>query len=205
MTLMLEQVQRRLADTSAQFTQNSDPPARGARTPRPAAVLIPMLEVRDGWHLLYIRRAENGNDDHSGQVAFPGGCRELGDANLKATALREAREEIGLSQRDVKILGRLRDFISATNFHITPFVGLIPWPYPLQLAPSEVARTFTIPLHWLADANNRETYQHPTPAGAIPVIRFRPYAGELLWGTTARMTVDLIQALAGRTDPDTGG
>jgi 8-oxo-dGTP pyrophosphatase MutT (NUDIX family) len=167
-----------------------------------------MLEDLDGWHLLYIRRAQSANDGHSGQVAFPGGCLESGDANLKATALREAREEIGLVAEDVDIVGRLGDFISTTNYRIAPFVGVIPWPYRLRLAPAEVARAFTIPLDWLADCENREAYEYRVASGTVSVIRYRPYDGELLWGATARITVDLMEKLgitASRVaDADTG-
>jgi 8-oxo-dGTP pyrophosphatase MutT (NUDIX family) len=195
MTLMLEQVRERLARNPDRLIESPRPVGVNAQAPRSAAILIPMLETDACWHLLFIRRAENGNDYHSGQVAFPGGCREPGDADVEVTALREAHEEIGLSSEHVMIIGRLPASISTTNYRITSFVGLIPWPYPLRLAPSEVARAFTIPLTWLADPNNREVYEHQTPSGKVPVIRFRPYAGELLWGATARITVSLIQML----------
>ncbi len=95
----------------------------------------------------------------------------------------------------MNVLGRLQDLVSATNYHITPVVGEIPWPYPLCLAPEEVARAFTIPLTWLSNANNREVYDYPTSSGKIPVIRYRTYDGELLWGATARMTLSLVETL----------
>jgi 8-oxo-dGTP pyrophosphatase MutT (NUDIX family) len=196
MTLMLERMRERLA-CLAEPRREGPRSLRGRpHAPRAAAVLVPMLEREGDWHLLFIRRAENGDDYHSGQVAFPGGCFEPGDTDLQATALRETHEEIGLASEHVRLIGRLPDLISTTNYRITPFVGLIPWPCPLRLASSEVARAFTIPLTWLADPDNREVYEYAAPSGTIPVIRFRPYTGEILWGATARMTVNLIQTLS---------
>jgi 8-oxo-dGTP pyrophosphatase MutT (NUDIX family) len=204
MRVMPEQVRQHLAQIPTRSLERPLAAANSTSALRSAAVLIPLLETRESWHLLYIRRAEQDNDNHSGQVAFPGGCFEPDDADLEATALREAYEEIGLIQEDVQILGRLCDVISGTNYRIRPYIGIMPWPYPLHLAASEVAHAFTIPLHWLADPNNRETYEHLGPSGAISVIRFQAYAGEILWGATARMTVSLIQALTGLIDSDRG-
>ncbi len=197
MPLMLEEVRKRLSRNSDHFIEQPFAGNINLQPVKPAAVLVPMLEADGDWHLLFIRRAKNSADYHSGQVAFPGGCREPGDADLKATALREAFEEIGLVSDWVKIIGRLPDLISTTSYRITPFVGIIPWPCSLRLAPEEVARAFTIPLAWLTDPDNREVYEHAIPSGTRPVIRFRPYAGELLWGATARMTVSLVQRITG--------
>jgi 8-oxo-dGTP pyrophosphatase MutT (NUDIX family) len=191
----IENLRERLTATSAPLLDRPDRPVAYSQTLMPAAVLVPMLETDGGWHLLFIRRAVNGNDYHSGQVAFPGGRPEAGDADLQTTALREAHEEIGLAPRDVDVAGRLGDFISTTNYRIAPFVGIMPWPYRLRLAASEVARAFTIPLDWLSDPENRTTYEHALPSGAVTVIRYRPYDGEVLWGATARMTLSLTMIL----------
>jgi 8-oxo-dGTP pyrophosphatase MutT (NUDIX family) len=146
---------------------------------------------------LYIRRTANAQDPHGGQVAFPGGAADPTDANLEETALREAFEEIGLHPVDVKILGRLIDFVTVTSYQVTPIVGVIPWPYPLSLAADEVSRVFTIPLDWLADPANREERLRslPEPFKPIHVIYFSPYDGEILWGASARFTTELIARL----------
>lgn len=161
-----------------------------------AAVLIPMVRQDDAWHLLYIRRAHSDQDRHSGQVAFAGGKKEPEDDDLENTALREAQEEIGIRPEDVSILGALNHHHSITRFRITPVVGEIPWPYPLMLDAQEVARTFTIPLEWLADENNhRIEYRKLDDHQSIPVVYFDEFDGELLWGATARMTLSLVRAL----------
>jgi 8-oxo-dGTP pyrophosphatase MutT (NUDIX family) len=164
---------------------------------RPAAVLIPMLRLADSWHLLYTRR-HSDLPEHSGQVSFPGGRSDPEDANPEQTALRESREEIGLSPDRVRLLGRMHDFLTVTNYVVTPVVGVIPWPYPLKLADYEVSRAFTIPLAWLADPANQEIYQRllPGPYNPVPVIYFHEYDGEVLWGASARFTVRLIEILS---------
>ena len=165
---------------------------------KPAAVLVPLMLINRSWHLLFIRRAENAQDAHSGQVAFPGGRHEPDDPNLESTALREAREELGLPPDEVRLLGTLRDHYSVTNYRITPVVGRIPWPCPMKIDPLEVSRWFTIPVDWLANPTNRELRARKLSPDypSFPVIYFRDYDGETLWGATARITVELIESLS---------
>lgn len=164
--------------------------------PRSAAVLIPFLKLSEQWHILFTRRTENVAD-HKGQVAFPGGAVEPGDISPAYTALREAREEIGLEPADVKLLGRLQELPTITNYCVTPIVGVMPWPYPLTLEADEVSRAFVIPLAWLADPSHHETRSRAFLGknNRIPVIYFQPYDGELLWGVSAQITVNLLTAL----------
>jgi 8-oxo-dGTP pyrophosphatase MutT (NUDIX family) len=164
--------------------------------PRPAAVLAPLLRLDGEWHVLYTRRNAN-LPEHSGQVAFPGGRADPGDPSPEATALREAQEEIGLAPSDVRILGRLRQYLTITNYRITPVVGVMPWPYVFTPAEIEVSRIFTMPLTWLADPANHEERQRilPEPHPPVGVIYFKEYDGEVLWGATARMTLQLIKSL----------
>lgn len=163
---------------------------------RPAAVLLPLMWVEGGWHLLFTRRTDS-LAEHSGQVAFPGGRADPQDSSIEQTALREAQEEIGLNPADVRILGRLRQSITITHYLVTPVVSTIPWPYPLRLAYYEVGRAFSIPLDWLADPANREqrlrTLSPDLPP--VPVIYYQPYDGEVLWGASARFTINLLEAL----------
>jgi 8-oxo-dGTP pyrophosphatase MutT (NUDIX family) len=162
-----------------------------------AAVLLPLIENEDGWHLLFIRRTHQKNDRHGGQVAFPGGRWEPEDKNAKQAALREAFEETGLKAKDVRILGCIQDLVTITGYLITPVVGVIPWPYNLIPQPNEVDRIFTIPLHWLSDPTNKEvcTRDLQLQGKSIPVIYFKSYKGEILWGASARITVLLLEAL----------
>src|SRR2546428_9461801 len=112
----------------------------------PAAVLVPLLAVDGEPQLLFTRRSRLLRH-HQGQVAFPGGCRHPADADLVATALREAHEEIGLDPADVCLLGPLDDIETvATRFVITPFVGVVPHPYDFRPCPDEADLIFTVPL-----------------------------------------------------------
>ena len=157
-----------------------------------AAVLIPLLWHEGQWHLLYTRRTDRV-ESHKGQVSFPGGACDEGETTPEQTALREADEEIGLDPGDVKVLGRLANMITITYFRVTPVVGVIKWPTVFKVGEHEVARIFTIPLVWLANPSNR--WQFERPGTDLSLIAYHPYDGELLWGATARMTVDFLKVL----------
>jgi len=196
-----EEIARRLAlalNTRQEVRSPQNPDISGLLSgpPTSAAVLIPFLNKANGWHLLFTRRNAD-LPEHSGQVAFPGGRADPGDASAEQTALREAQEEVGLEPADVRILGRMRDFLTITNCCVTPVVGVAPWPYPFRPACQEVSRVFTIPLAWLANPANHEVQERslPPPYEPLPVIYFRPYDGEVLWGASARLTLSLLDIL----------
>lgn len=157
-----------------------------------AAVLVPLMWQDDEWHLLFTRRTERV-ESHRGQVSFPGGACAEGESTPEETALREANEEIGIEPRQVRLLGRLANMITITSFRVTPVVGVIPWPTVFRIGEHEVARVFTIPLLWLADKRNR--WEFTMLGRNRSLIAYHPYDGELLWGATARMTVDFLKAL----------
>jgi 8-oxo-dGTP pyrophosphatase MutT (NUDIX family) len=161
-----------------------------------AAVLIPLVWWEDEWQLVFTRRTETV-EHHKGQVSFPGGGCEIGESTPESTALREAQEEIGLNQQDVRVLGRLNDYITITHYRVTPIVGVMQWPYPVRLEKAEVKRLFTIPLTWLADRANWD--EQPVNVNGYPhpflVLRYHPYDGEILWGASARMTHNFLVVL----------
>jgi 8-oxo-dGTP pyrophosphatase MutT (NUDIX family) len=199
--LSAEEITRRLAQALAgaapePYLEFPALPQFLTEQPRPAAVLIPFLLKNSAWHLLFTRR-HSDLPEHSGQVAFPGGRADPDDPSPEHTALREAHEEIGLEPQDVRLLGRLQDYLTITNYRVTPVVGVIPWPYELHPAEAEVSRVFTIPLDWLAQPENHAEHprQLPAPYAPAKVVYFEPYDGEVLWGASARMTLNLVQAL----------
>ncbi len=179
--------------------RDSDSPGTPAGELRRAAVLLPLSARDDGWHLQFIRRAESRHDRHSGQVAFPGGAVEHGDDSLEATALREAEEEIGLPTDATRVIGRMADYITISHYAVTPVVAIVERPFTPLLQADEVARTFTIPLDWLRQRSNftlraREDMD-PGSARQHPVIVYEPYDNEVLWGATARMTMNFLRAV----------
>jgi len=159
---------------------------------RPAAVLIPLVRWADEWHLLYTRRTDMV-EHHKGQVSFPGGATDREDLSPEDTALREAEEEIGIRRADVRVLGQLGEMVTISNFVITPVVGVVPWPYELKIHDVEVGRVFTMPLAWLATRKNWKEFMHRESGHTV--IAYSNFDGELIWGITARITVNFVRAL----------
>ena len=185
-----------VADDAA-LHQNADAPA--VKAIKSAAVLIPLVHHDNQWQILFIRRAHNEKDRHSGQVAFPGGRVEPEDHDATAAALRETHEEIGIPANNVDILGSISTYITVSSYEVTPIVGIVDWPTTLKLQASEVARAFLIPLRWLRDRNNftfraRQNMDSQN-ARRHPIIVFEPFDNEILWGATARMTLNFIKAI----------
>ena len=170
------------------FNENETPTVE----PKCAAVLIPLTHFGDEWHLLYTRRGIKV-ETHKGQVSFPGGACDPGEATPEQTALREAEEEIGIRPSDVRLLGRLPPMITITHFRVTPVVGVVPWPYAFRVENAEVARVFTIPLAWLVEKSNR--WEFTLPGREFGLIVYHPYDSELLWGATALMTDIFLKKL----------
>lgn len=162
-----------------------------------AAVLVPVFFHGGEPHLVYIRRAHD-LPHHRGQIAFPGGRHQPEhDPTLEATALREASEEIGLAAADVRLLGALDDTETmGSRFVITPFVGLVPYPYAWRPCPREVDTIFTVALGALAapGAERLETWNFG--GTEVPITTF-PVDGHVIWGVTQRITRNLLDVLAG--------
>jgi 8-oxo-dGTP pyrophosphatase MutT (NUDIX family) len=186
------EISRRLQ--TAQPATSTDGYAQGSSgTSRNAAVLVPLLLQDNEWHLLFTRRTDQV-ESHKGQVSFPGGASDIGETSPEQTALREAEEEIGIDRREIRLLGRLNSMLTITSFHVTPVVGVIPWPTVFRPEQAEVARIFTMPLAWLAERSNR--WEFNLPGRGYSVIVYHPFDGEILWGATARMTVDFLEILS---------
>lgn len=181
--------------------QSSDmPPGSDAQTHTAsrASVLIPLFRRDDEWHVLFIRRSENENDRHSGQVAFPGGRRDPSDRDAQAVAVREAHEEIGLDPGHVTVVHQLPEYHTISNYIITPVVATVPWPYNYTAQETEVNRIFSIPLAWIGDRQNVQLRDREWPrqnGRPLKVVYFDQYDGELLWGATARMTIAFLKCL----------
>lgn len=157
-----------------------------------AAVLVPLVFFQNEWHVLYTRRTDRV-ESHKGQVSFPGGACDEGETTPEETALREADEEIGIHPSHVRVIGRLSRMVTISKYRVTPVVGVIEFPYAFKTSGAEVARVFTMPLAWLANRNNY--WEFSMPGSDRSVIVYHPFDGELLWGATARMTVNFLKVL----------
>jgi 8-oxo-dGTP pyrophosphatase MutT (NUDIX family) len=166
-------------------------------TRRQAAVLLPLFKNAADYHLVFTKRTETVRY-HKGQVSFPGGSFEPADDDLLTTALRESYEEVGLRPEHVSILGRLDDLATfSTSFTISPFVGLIPYPYPFRPDPIEVAIVFDASLSSLADPTVGRRYIRARDDGAtIEDYEFH-VNGHVIWGATARIIHHFLEVMNG--------
>ena len=131
---------------------------------------------------------------HSGQVSFPGGRIDPGDASPEAAALREAHEEIGLEARFVEVLGRLDDHITGTGYRVTPVLALISPGFTTLLSPEEVDAVFELPLSVLMDPAAPERRQAEL-AGRTRHYWVWPHPEHFVWGATAAILVQLARRL----------
>ena len=158
-----------------------------------AAVLIPLLSKDGEWHVLVTQRTQHV-EHHKGQISFPGGACEPADDDLQATALRETFEEIGVPPESVQVLGALDDFVTITDFVVTPFVGVIPHPFAYRLNGCEVDAAIEVPLSYLRDRAHLRIQQREV-RGCIYDVLFWDYGPYTIWGATAQMLKSLLDLL----------
>ena len=148
-----------------------------------AGVLVPLIVRPDGINLILTKRAAHLSN-HPGQISFPGGKRENGDANIVFTALREAQEEIGLYSESVDVLGSLPTHDTITGFKVTPTIGWIEGDWEAVADPSEVSEVFEVPLVQLMNLKNFHL-QIRAWKGINRSYYSVPYGPYYIWGATA--------------------
>jgi 8-oxo-dGTP pyrophosphatase MutT (NUDIX family) len=163
----------------------------------PAAVLVPLVERDEGMTVLLTQRAATLKD-HAGQISFPGGRTEPDDVDAWAAALREAHEEIGLSESYVEFAGYLPDHWVGTGFRVTPVVGFVNPGYELRIATAEVHDVFEVPLEFILDAANHKARTRQLGDVVLEVFDI-PYGERNIWGATAGMLLTLRRLLQART------
>jgi len=159
-----------------------------------AAVLFSVVMREPEASVLLTRRAEHLKN-HPGQISFPGGRVEAGDASPARTALRETEEEIGLSSAHIEIAGYLPDYLTVTGFRVTPVVAFVTPPFELRPDPVEVAEVFEVPLAFLMDPANHQSHS-ALFRGSIRTYLAIPFQHYFIWGATAGIISGLSRLLA---------
>ena len=151
--------------------------------PKPAAVLIGLIEREAGLTVLLTRRSETMRS-HTGQVALPGGRQDPGE-RLWETALREAEEEVGLDRQFVSLVGLSTPYQTGSGYLITPVVGFVRPGFTLAANPGEVAHIFETPFSYLMELANYEEREGKTPSGETRRFYATTHDENHIWGATA--------------------
>lgn len=157
-----------------------------------AGVLALIYPKDDQLHLAFIvRSSRDKRDKHAGQIGFPGGQYEPIDTDMKATAIRETYEEIGVVPDDIKIISPLTElYVFASNFLVSPYLGYIHYKPKFELQPSEVEELLEVPLSMFND-DIKETKNFNVRGGEIKDVPFYNLGGHTLWGATAMIMSEI--------------
>jgi 8-oxo-dGTP pyrophosphatase MutT (NUDIX family) len=156
-----------------------------------AAVLVPVY-FRSGEASVLMTRRRNDLRLHPGQISFPGGKIDPADADARAAALREAEEEIGLAPADVEVVGRLGEALAVlSGFRLTPWVGVVPYPYPYVAQPDEVAGLVELSVSDLLVPGTHRTGTQEA-FGMVHEVHTFEVGGEVVWGASARILHELL-------------
>ena len=164
-------------------------------TPVAAAVLVPIVDHKEGLSVLLTQRASHLKN-HAGQISFPGGRIEATDQGPLAAALRETEEEIGLPREHVTLAGYLDPQLVITGYWVTPVVAFVQPGFHLRLDEREVESTFEVPLTHVLDAANHRSRDRVFGERIVQVYDI-PYGERHIWGATAGMLIALYRLLNG--------
>lgn len=180
--------------SSSDFDLNPGVVLPEGRKLRPAGVLMP-VQVIDGVAQVLLTKRASHLKHHPGQIAFPGGKQEESDTDVTAAALREAREEIGLPEDAVRVLGVLPTHETVTSFTVTPVIGLIERDFTITPERGEVEEVFRVPLRHVTDKSNFSV-QGRRWLGQRRHYYTVPFGPYYIWGATARILRGLAERMS---------
>lgn len=185
----------RISSSSSDFDLNPEIKLPEGRKLRPAGVLVAFVQMGGQPHVILTKRASHLKH-HPGQIAFPGGKQDEGDADVTAAALREAHEEIGLHPDAVEVLGTLPSHETVTGFTVTPVLARVTGPFSPVPEPGEVDEVFFVPLSHVSDFA-RFSIQGRRWRGMKRYYFTVPFGPYYIWGATARILRGLADRMAG--------
>lgn len=159
---------------------------------RPSAVLL-LLYPKDGSYCVLFNKRSDTVEFNKGEICFPGGARDPEDADLRATALRETDEEMGVHPEDVTIFGELDETPVRSGFVIQPFVATIPYPYPFKVSSHEVAAVLEIPFSVLYDKATWREEARISQDGYFTKTVAYACDSHLIYGATAYILTQLLE------------
>ena len=173
----------------------SESPHRSIEDPSmiPAAVMLLLYPKGDDYCVLLNKRTQLV-EHHKGEISFPGGRMDDEDASLLDTALRETHEEMGIDPDDVRVLGRVDDMPTNSNYLMSTFVGTIPYPYDFAPSEFEVAEILEAPISELTDPRSF-TFEVRTFQGQPLECPEFNYRGHRVWGATGRVLNNFLRKL----------
>ena len=164
---------------------------------RSSAVLVPLFEENDEWHLLFTRRTDKV-PHHKNEISFPGGGYDANvDKNLIQTALRELNEETGC--QSVKILGFLDDILTISQYVVTPIVGYILDDIDMHCSEhsnEEIQYVLKVSVNRIANPVQYWTQEFQYDDNILFSVPFFDYDGEIIWGATGRILVNFLSVLS---------
>ncbi len=168
-------------------------PANKAGQARQASVLLLLFPVEAGLSFVLLRRAYNPHDVHSGQISLPGGAREANETPVQ-TALRETREELGVTET-VEVLGTLGAlYVPPSDFEVQPVVGYVPARPLWRPGPGEVREVLECPVHWLLE-DTHKAFGEMLVHGHTVQAPWYDVRGYRVWGATAIILSEFEQRL----------
>jgi len=160
---------------------------------RRAAVLVPFVRRDDSLSVLFTRRTAHLRT-HAGQISFPGGAIESGDADALAAALRETEEETGIAPALVEPFGYLDGFETVSGYFVSPVAGFVSGDYHVKPDPAEVAEVFEVPLDFILAPDRLRRFDFDWQGRTRTTFEFE-WDGRRVWGATASILKNLLKRL----------